>query len=397
MPFVTKFSKSLILKNISGELVDTSFSYYNKTIYFLNRLDISNLFYFDNFCQKLINDEKLVFYKEYVPKVINEFVFEGGKPSYHKYEDCPKLHSNFINIRIPDEIKKSGNEKIEEFKNWVKANYELFERDFPAFEMRYNLKFKNIKLNIVNYENSGLEYIDNFTNDILFKRIDSLLNNSAKYFKEDNARSELIRRYQKALFLASKEDKLEETFGYSDLDAKNILKEYYYLFVEPTKYYLEELIKIKYKNNIQNFEFGETLLDSLNFKKCSTCYNVNFAHSSDNFYSIFQQKFGDFPVTKEAGVFNYKTIMNTPYSITFILTRVFKLLDSNTKIDKHGNTFFSVLIDYVDQFNKYQYATAYFYTSDVSKISLFQKYLTRVTLNMNTNKLSFQLYLFSTI
>ena len=397
MPFVTKFSKSLILKSISGELIETSYKVYEKEIYFLNRLDVSNLYHFDMFCQNIINKENIIIYKEFVPSVSNEFVFEGGKPSYHKYEDCPKLHSNFVNIRIPHEIKLLGDEKVDEFILWVKSNYELFQRDFSTFIMRYKLKFSNIQLDVVNYHNSGLEYMDNFTKEILCRRIDSLLNNSAKYFNYENERKGLIRRYQKALFLAFKDEELVETFGYTDREAKNILKEYFHLFVEPTKFYLEELIKIKYKNLINNFEFGETLLDSLNFKKCSTCFNDNFVHSTDNFYSIFKQKFGNFTVTKEAGVFDFKAIENTPFSITFILTRVYKLLDSDPKIDKNGNIYFLVSIDYINQYNHYQYATAFFYCNEVNEILLFQKYLTRVTLNRNTNKLSFQLYKFETI
>ncbi|MBK6964927.1 MAG: hypothetical protein IPH20_13565 [Bacteroidales bacterium] len=56
------------------------------------------------------------------------FVFEGGKPSYHKFEDCERLSSNFTNYRIPDAIKEKGEEAIIEFRTWFKENQKFYGR-----------------------------------------------------------------------------------------------------------------------------------------------------------------------------------------------------------------------------------------------------------------------------
>lgn len=394
MPFVTKFSKNKILKTISGDFQKEVYYYYDREIYFLNKLDISNLYNFDIFCFKIITGSSITFYQKVENEISDNFVFEGGNPSYHLYEDCPNLNSNFTNIRIPNSIKELGSESILEYKSWIKANYELLEKDFIAFKMRYELKFKNIEFLPVNYQNSGFEYVENYTRDILNRRIDSLILNAARYFNADKKRIKLLQRYQKALFLIHKDEPLEQSFGYSDEEAKQILYEYSQRFVEPTKYYLEELIKIKYSGQITNFEFGVSLLDSLNFKACKHCHAKDYVNKSDSFYLKFKETFGDFPVTKKGGIFQYKEIPNTPYKVTFILTRVLKILDENFKIDRKGNMYFNVEIDYIDSHNNYQNAFAFYYTDDINSIYLFKKYLTRVTFNIYTSQLSFQLYNF---
>ena len=50
-----------------------------------------------------------------------------------------------------------------------------------------------------------------------------------------------IRRFQKATFLGFQEAPIKDNnTGYSDEELKLILKEYYYLFVQPTLFYLKE-------------------------------------------------------------------------------------------------------------------------------------------------------------
>lgn len=395
MPYVTKFNHALVLKKISGEIVnvDEIFDFYSKEIYFLNKLDKSNLHYFDSFCRKMINNESITIYEEFKSIDTKEFVFEGGKPSYHKYENCIKLHSNFVNLKIPENIKRLGAEAVNEFRLWVKANYELFEKDYEAFKMRYRLQFKNSELLLVNYTNSGFDYVEDYNKEILNSRIDSLLYNAAQYFKQDQDKKNLLTKYQRATFLAFKPEPLDECFNFSDEDAKAILKEYFYMFIEPVKFYLNELIKVKYKGKITSFDFGESLLKSLNFNPCNHCYDEQYTHNNDNFYTKFVAFFGNYPVTKEAGVFNYVDIENTNFKIAFILTRVLRILDGNSQIDGKGNRYFNVFIDYVNEFNQYEYCSGLFYAKNVEEINKFRKYITRVSFNKVTHKMNFQLYL----
>jgi len=130
MPFLTAFNTNRTLKAISkSDILDIeSWKPYIKDIYFLNKLDLSNLFYFEKYCESVSNGEELVYYQKVKIEDKLESIFEGGKPSYHKSEYCPKLHSNFSNFKIPIEIKDKGTEAIKEFRIWFKENISLFEK-----------------------------------------------------------------------------------------------------------------------------------------------------------------------------------------------------------------------------------------------------------------------------
>jgi len=372
-----------------------SFNYYFKDIFYLNRLDISNLFYFDNYCQKLERGETIQIYEKLEKKSNNSYVFVGGIPSYHKYESCPKLGSDFFNYKIPESIKKQGEEKIEEFRQWFRENFELLKNDEEAFKMRLQLKYKVFTIEIVNYTNSGFDYVENYTKEILFTRINSLISNAGDYFKSQKDEvQKLIKYYQRKTFMVIQDLKLDNLFGFTEDNVKLILKEYHYMFVEPTKYYLLELIKVNYKDKIDTFELGESLLASLNFKPCQFCYGELFSHPDDNFYTRCINKFGNYEFTKEAGVYNYKDLPGTNFKIAFILSRVLRIKSNNIQLDNYGNQYFKVYIDYVNELNQYCYCDeAYLYTDDMNKIKVFAKYITRVSVDKSNNKKFFQLYI----
>ena len=58
MPFVTEYNTSLVFKKLIGEIPDDirNWEPYRKSIYFLNRLDKTNLLYFKKFCENPIDN-----------------------------------------------------------------------------------------------------------------------------------------------------------------------------------------------------------------------------------------------------------------------------------------------------------------------------------------------------
>src|SRR5690554_3292584 len=127
MPFVTDYNTNLVFKKLIGEIPDNirEWQPYKKSIYFLNRLDKTNLQYFKKFCENPIENIDTI-YKPIEITDNHEFVYEGSNPSYHKYENCDRLSSNFINYRLPAEIKERGDDAIEEYRKWFKENEKVF-------------------------------------------------------------------------------------------------------------------------------------------------------------------------------------------------------------------------------------------------------------------------------
>ncbi|MFZ4478069.1 MAG: hypothetical protein ACOYPR_22940, partial [Saprospiraceae bacterium] len=89
MPFVTEYNTSLVFKKLIGEIPEDIklWEPYKKAIFFLNRLDKTNLLYFKKFCENPIENIGTI-YKPIDVVDNGEFVYEGGKPSYHKVENC---------------------------------------------------------------------------------------------------------------------------------------------------------------------------------------------------------------------------------------------------------------------------------------------------------------------
>lgn len=396
MPFVTEFRTNMVLKSLIGEIPENirEWEPYKKSIYFLNRLDKTNLIYFKKFCENPIeNIDKIYNPIEVIDR--KKYVYEGAKPSYHKFEDCQFLHSNFVNYPIPDEIREKGDEAVEEFRNWFKESEEHF-RKFPdQYKLRMLQKYK-IEVSIndlkVDYQNSGNVYKENLTLKDIESRIDSLLQNAAKYYKEDVKRQEVIRRYQTATFLAFKEDVIENNnTEYSDAELKEILIEYHNLFIEPTLYYLKEFFKTFYNADI---EINEKIFEELNFKKCGHCYSEKF-EKENNYLSEKKDKlvkrFGEFEFPIEPTVFHFKDLEHKNSRIAFIYCRVFRKIDEEFKEDENGK-YKMFKVEFINHRNKFIYMNSKIYESEITEIILFRKYITKIERNKTTRKVELTTY-----
>ncbi len=394
MPFVTEYNTSIILKKLIGEIPDDikTWEPYKKTIYFLNRLDKTNLLYYKKFLE---NPDKY-FEKIYNPIVLIDnkmFVYEGGNPSYHKVENCDRLSSNFINFKIPEEIKDKGNEAIDEFRKWFKDNQVLFTEDPEIFQMRIHAKYGILQsLEKVNYKNSGNVYKENLTITEIETRINSILYNASEYYKKDLKRQEAIRLFQKSTYLAFKSDLIpNNNSSYNDDDLKVILKEYFYLFVQPIIYYLREYYKSSYGSNI---DIDEKIFEYLNFKKCKVCYADNFEQHTHNLAEkkkVLIEKFGDFEFPIEPTLFFFKEIENSDFTQAFIYCMIFRCSDKEFQVDELGN-YKTYKAEFIDRSNKFFYVDTKIYEADIPNIILFRKYITNIQYNKKTKIASYRTY-----
>lgn len=87
----------------------------------------------------------------------NKFIFESGAPKYHTSSSCETLTRDFDNFEIPEEIRLRGENEINAFKDFAKANRKLLgEGKEDIFLLRLQNQF-NLKSRIdkVSFPNSG--------------------------------------------------------------------------------------------------------------------------------------------------------------------------------------------------------------------------------------------------
>lgn len=393
MPFVTEYNTNLVFKKLIGEIPENirEWQPYKKSIYFLNRLDKANLHYYKKFCENPIENIDSI-YQPIAIKDNHEFVYEGSNPSYHKYENCNRLSSDFINYRLPTEIKERGNEAIGEYRKWFKENEKVFSERPDIYQMRLQIKFGIVEsIQKIDYKNSGNVYKENLTLTEIETRIDSLLYNAAQYYKEDKNRQQVIKLYQTRTFLHKNEYIENNNTNYSDNEIKEILREYYYLFVEPTLFYLKEFFKVFYNADI---EINEKILEQLNFKKCSYCYSEKYKPEIqyiDEKVEILKKRFGDYEFPIEPTVFHVKDVPNTSKCVSFIYCRVFKMIDNEFKVDEIGR-FKRFKIEFINHENKFIYKESKVYENDISQIELFRKYITKIEKDKITGQVNYFTY-----
>lgn len=152
MAFVTNSTFNLLTSTI-GQLIsedfDDSLEFYSTNIfsdkrtYFLfNKLELSKLFT----AKSILQDEKKfinLYFSELNVKEDNKlYVFsKGGKYKFHLHKDCESLNKNFIDFRVPEDIRELGDEAINDFRNWfVQNNFkDKFLQNFENFNSNKDL------------------------------------------------------------------------------------------------------------------------------------------------------------------------------------------------------------------------------------------------------------------
>ncbi len=270
MAFLTKSNSLRIIASIDFKKIGNLNGHvYKKPIYFFSQYEKNNLLGL----KELLSDPENFIREFYVPiENIDSFkyVFEGGKPAYHHNHNCSRLNSNFKNFEIPEAIRERGKDEVFKFRKWFKENQYLLDkpdvfvaRVFSAFKIQVNPK-------AIDYDNSGVEIIENLNLEELENRIDNYISKAGQYFNSsNNEKKNVIRRFQKYTFLAYSENTIHNNdTRFSDSAIKKFLKQYDIHFKRPIKELLIEYYRVLHNPNLK---FEGSLLEQLGFKPCNSC------------------------------------------------------------------------------------------------------------------------------
>lgn len=235
----------------------------------------------------------------YVPREKREDTYwwiyeEDNPPVYHYDKNCPTLHSDFKNYKIPSSIRyrkislenrstttlnddmltneerKIVKKTVEEYRTWWKQEGEyLFEDDPDALLALVNMKYtpnppvRRIEEFIM--KNSGVEKMENASVEEIIIKINKLIDDYKNNFEQDDKHQRILRRYQA---WRSNSPKFDSTIGYTDDEIREILKDNENSFKNPLKYYLKELYR---RVNNPTLGFDEELLIQLGFRPCNNC------------------------------------------------------------------------------------------------------------------------------
>ncbi len=219
---------------------------------------------------------------------------EDNSPVYHYDKNCPTLHSDFKNYKIPSSIRyrkislenrstttlnddmltneerKIVKKTVEEYRTWWKQEGEyLFEDDPDALLALVNMKYtpnppvRRIEEFIM--KNSGVEKMENASVEEIIIKINKLIDDYKNNFEQDDKHQRILRRYQA---WRSNSPKFDSTIGYTDDEIREILKDNENRFKNPLKYYLKELYR---RVNNPTLGFDEELLIQLGFRPCNNC------------------------------------------------------------------------------------------------------------------------------
>jgi hypothetical protein len=198
----------------------------------------------------------------------NNYVFQSNA-AFHTNENCTRMHSDFNNIKIPEEIIKSG--RKQEFIQFCKDHSELHEKYPDQFRNRLKWRFNITSDILVHYENSGYQAIENMTLKELENSIETKIEKFNCWIGESQFNRKVIEKYGFQSF-NYKNPNLVDLKKISDTakreDVINILKH----FELNIKYPLIKFMTYSYqmKNN-SSLSFESTILTELGFKQCSHC------------------------------------------------------------------------------------------------------------------------------
>jgi hypothetical protein len=273
MSFITLANTKKIIFNSNTKSLDLKGDIYKIPIYFFNKYEENALLAI----QELLKDPEKYFseiYKPYKPIDTYSYVYEGKKPSYHKYRCCPRLQSDYQNFEVPQEIKDKGTDAVQEFRQWFETVKHLLDKP-DIFVERLRIKYGIVtNPKAINLENSGLTKRENLTIDELEERIDSLIKEAGLFYYKNKKNTTILNRFSKYTYIASKPDEIyTNDTSYSDVEVKKLLKDYDREFKIPLKRLLIEYYRLKQNPEIK---MEGHFLEQLGFLLCKYCHNSEY-------------------------------------------------------------------------------------------------------------------------
>jgi hypothetical protein len=283
MAYITSYNTYKIVTRNNFKNVNLSGQVYKFKLYMFNKYEENYLLAI----QELMKNPEYYFKQIYDPIVVydsKKYIFKEHQPAYHIDMTCKRLHSDFRNFELPQEIIARGDLEIERFRKWFMENQYLLETP-DIFVMRLELAFK-IKYNpkAINYENSGFDEMENYTIQELENKIDSLIKEAGRYYYANEKNTTILKDFGKISGCAFTENRLyNNNTGYTDDVVKAFLKDYHRKYKLPIRKLLIEYYRIKFNPDLK---FAENYMEVLGFKKCECCKrdeeNRYFLNLSEN-------------------------------------------------------------------------------------------------------------------
>ena len=283
MAFITSYNTHKIVTRNNFKNVNLSGQVYRFKLYMFSKYEENCLLAI----QELMKNPENYFKQIYDPIVVydsKKYVYKEHQPAYHIDKDCKRLHSDFTNFELPQEIKERGDLEIERFRKWFSENQYLLETP-DVFVMRLKLAF-GISYNpkSIIYENSGFAEVKNYSVEELENKIDFHIKEAGRYFYAEEKNTKILRAFGKVSGRAFLDIPLEGNYtGYSEYEVKHFLKDYHRKYKLPIRKLLIEYYRIKLNPDLK---FAENYMEVLGFKKCECCKrteeNRYFLNLSEN-------------------------------------------------------------------------------------------------------------------
>lgn len=283
MAYITSYNTHKIVTRNNFKNVNLSGQVYRFKIYMFSKYEENCLLAI----QELMKNPENYFKQIYDPIVVHDskkYVYKEHQPAYHTNKDCKRLHSDFTNFELPQEIKERGDLEIERFRKWFSENQYLLETP-DVFVMRLKLAF-GISYNpkSIIYENSGFAEVKNYSVEELENKIDFHIKEAGRYFYAEEKNTKILRAFGKVSGRAFLDIPLEgNCTGYSEYEVKHFLKDYHRKYKLPIRKLLIEYYRIKFNPDLK---FAENYMEVLGFKKCECCKrteeNRYFLNLSEN-------------------------------------------------------------------------------------------------------------------
>lgn len=291
MSFITLANTNSIIFKSNIQNLNLKGEIYKFKIYFFSKYEENALLAI----QELLKNPEYYFkdiYVPYKPEDTYTLVYEGQKPSYHKYACCPRLQSDYQNFEIPIKIIEQGNDQVQEFRRWFETVKHLLDNP-EIFAMRLHSRWGIVtNPKAINRENSGITIVENYTIKEIEEKIDELIKAAGRFYYDNNKNTTILKQFSKLTNLAYKSEPINRNdTGYSDSVVKELLKFYDEEYKKPLKKYLIEYYRLKFNPNIKMEGY---LLEQLGFRPCSYCHDEDYKPEEEIYNEKKDQNLPDY-------------------------------------------------------------------------------------------------------
>lgn len=270
--FITTSNAAKIVYRNNLKELDFNAEIYEKPIRFFSKTETQLLLAF----KELIENPDDYITNIYDPiKIMDskKFIQPERQPSYHLYQDCEYLNSDFSGYEIPVAIQAKGEEVVEKFRVWFKENELILHEDSQKFALEMSRVFGiEVNLKQLSLANSGSTTQNNYTVTEIKDKIDFILEEVSERMKVDPDYKKVISAHGVASSLAYNDFNFSNSTGIEMGEVKKILKEFHVT----VKLSLKKLILEYYRISLNpTLKFKGSLLEALGFNLCANCRKKN--------------------------------------------------------------------------------------------------------------------------